>query len=351
MSTKRLQKQALRDAYKQKSKQRKPKKPDMRGKHTKESRAKKRLEEEIYRNSLNLTPSCANCTKTDFVLTYDLDSPVCTGCGCVSNDRNVVGACDPQQLVTRSLKYMHCHYWAERIRQFCNLEPRFTESEQDKICIVWNELHAKDPQTWSNSATSFSKYRFKQLLAVLDKVEPGKRWKQKLERWWQAREIIYGHDPTYAIGDEYTSHMLKVLFDPFARYFATQFKNSTSGQHNIPKTDLIFLLLLYNISPDHLRKHGWYFLNKNILAQKESIEADYARIEEICKAVNDNLRSKAKLSGVRRESYVWFGKNNYKVPPLSKLVKYACSSNEGKNVLKQLNYHGSYFDKKIVLEQ
>lgn len=308
----------------------------MRGKHTKKSRLVKKLEFDKYVRDFIRTPSCDNCSGTCLVPTDDQDAYVCTSCGMVSNNLIIDGARDVTESRPCSAVYRQRNYFAECVLHASACDPRFTAAEQYKINVVWSALHDKDPITWSNKETSFSKGRFQQICRILDKMEPGKRWKQKLERWLQARQIIYGEREDHSIPDEFTCHTLRILFDPIAKFFETKFKKNEPGKHNIPKMDLIFLVLLYNIAPEAVQRHGWYSLSKNIVWPTLAIEKDYERIRKITKAVNTQFLNKNKQTHVRSESYAWLHKHKYKVPPLEELVMLALSSQEGENTLHHL---------------
>lgn len=329
----------------------KKKKIDGRGKHTKASRAKKALELAVYYNSFGPSPTCADCNGTVFVPTDCSDSYACTSCGRITEQRIVDGATDISGTTTRSPPYRHCNYFAERIQQNRNLEPRFTEAQENKISVVWSMLHDRDGETWSNSSKSFSKYRFQQICGVLDRMEPGKDWKKKLERWWQARSIIYGEDHSWNSIDEETAFRLKNLFEPIACWFDIHFKKNDSGRHNIPKLDLLFLILLYNISEDALRKYGWYFIGKNNVWPTKSTLKDYARIKEITLKINHEFTSKlalAKRHRVKQDSIRWVSRNKYIVPELEYLIWIATDSKEGYITYNQLCTH--HTSAKILLE-
>ncbi len=318
------------------------KKNDGRGKHTKQSRLAKKIDTANYIRNNVVTPCCSNCTGTNFVPTDDNDALVCTTCGMVSNNLLIEGACDITEPRPCSAAYRQRNYFAECILHASACDPRFTSAEQSKISMVWSALHDKDPLTWSLKADSFSKFRFQQICRILDRIEPNKRWKQKLERWLQAKTVIYGDKEDFSLPDEYTCMTLKILFDPIAKFFETRFKKNEPGKHNIPKMDLIFLVLLYNIGPEAVKQHGWYFLSKNIIWPSNAIEKDYARIRHITRAVNTEFLKKNRQSHVRSESYAWLNKHKYTVPALEDLVMLALSSDEGANVLHHLVHDKDY---------
>jgi len=325
------------------------KKEDRRGRHTKESRAKKQLEIQKFLADATATTICPNCYGTVFVPTSDSDSYACVVCGFVTNERIVDGACDFTQLPPGSPRYRHINYFAERIQQCRNREPRFTASEQNKINVVWSALHDQDRDAFSGSPKSFSKYRFRQICGILSELEPGRRWKQKLERWWQARVLLYGHDSDWNTPDDIHARLLKDLFVPLACWFELYFKREGEA-HNIPKLDLIFLVLLYNISEESVRRYGWYFLTKNIVWPTKSTLQNYERIEKICAAVNTQINDKktlARRNNVPLRAINWFHENQYTVPELDYLVELAIDSREGICTYNHLCTDGEINDKEI----
>jgi len=336
-----------------KYKRRKPpkKSTDKRGKHTKESRRIEKEENDRFFASLAVVNLCDNCSGSDFGPTVDFDALVCKNCGLISRSRIIEGCTDISLDFRGSAPYRHRNYFAERILQAAGREPSFAPSEENKINVVWSMLHDQDRVRWGNNARTFSKLRFKQILSILDQVEPGQRWRQKLERWWQAREVIYGFDPTWATLDDYHCHMLKVLFDPIASCFDLHFRSRTPREHNIPKLNIIILVLLYNISEDSLVKYGWFFLSKNIVTPTKSMLCDFKRIRDIIDKVNDGFVHRLVRPDVRRESYQWLQKHKYKVPELEYLVSLASESKEGNCCVLQFNSHGSLLhDRDILLE-
>lgn len=311
---------------------RRPKKDDRRGKHTKESRRQKLDEAKRFFDSIVASITCDNCAGNAFVPTDEGDATVCTCCGLVSNTRLIDGASDMLCEFRGSLPYKSRNYFAERLQQARNREPRFTTSEANKINYVWSVLHDQDRNTWGNAAKTFSKQKFRQICRILDEVEPGKRWKQKLEKWWQARAVIYGEDRSWETLDEYHTFMLKVLFDPFACFFQLYFKYTPENtkKRNIPKIDLVILVLLYNISEEALSRYGWYFLSKNIVWPTTSTLEHYDTMCQIFDRCNEEFTNCAKKPGVRAQSYVWLHKNHFVVPDYKYLIYLALDSKEAK---------------------
>lgn len=332
---------------------------DLRGRHTKASRAQKRLEHERFMASLDLYPTCSNCSGVEFVPTTDGDTYACTGCGLLSESRIIEGVTDVSTVCNRSAGYDHRNYVAERLRQACGRDPAFTESEKNKITVLYGilgdlQVHRSGVKAgfgFLGSCKSFSKYRFRQICQLLDKLEPGRRWKQKLEKWLQARQVIFGTLKDLSTLDDWHCMMLKVLFDPVGCYFDQHFRKNERGSHNIPKIDLILLVLLYNISEESLARYGWYFLSKNIVWPTKSTLDDYQRIDLLLDKINLEFLKMPKKKNVRTQSYVWLRKNNYTVPDLDYLVHVAACSQEGHWMVNQLQYHGDpHYDVQYVLD-
>lgn len=326
------------------------KKEDRRGKHTKESRRIKKEEIARFFDSIAVLSLCDNCSGSSFVPTVDGDANVCTTCGMVTHSRIIEGCTDILLDIYDSAPYRHRNYFAERLLQARGKDPSFTATEENQINVVWSMLHDQDGTRFGNSPGSFSKYRFKQILWSLNELDPGKRWKQKLEKWWQAREVIYGPDHTWNTLDDYHSYMLKILFDPIASCFDQYFRLKTPKKHNIPKLNIIVLILLYNISEDALVKFGWYFLSKNIVNPTRSVLYDFQRIRVVIDKVNTDFVNRIVRPDVRKESYQWLQKHKYVVPELDYLVSLAIESKEGYHCMLQFLKHGSLlYDRRIEL--
>ena len=333
-------------------KKRKPKKKDdRRGRHTKESRRLKQEEINRFLNNLATISLCDNCTGSSFVPTVDGDANVCTTCGMVTRARIIEGCTDVLLDFYGSAPYLHRNYFAERLLQARGKEPSFTTTEENKINVVWSMLHDQDRVRFGNSAGSYSKYRYRQILRTLNIMEPDQGWKKKLERWWQSREVIYGPDNTWNTLDDYHSYMLKVLFDPIGSCFDEHFRKKTPGRHNIPKLNVLVLILLYNISEDALVKYGWYFLSKNIIRPTKSVLENYKRAKHIIHKVNEDFINRLIRPDVRKESYQWLQKHKYVVPELDYLVSLATDSKEGHHCMLQHLKHGSLlYDRPIYIQ-
>lgn len=326
------------------------KKDDRRGKHTKESRRLKQEEINRFLNSLANSSLCDNCTGSNFVPTVDGDANVCTTCGMVTHARIIEGCTDILLDFYDSAPYRHRNYFAERLLQARGQEPSFTATEENKINVVWSMLHDQDRVRFGNAPGTYSKYRYKQILWTLNALEPEKGWKKKLEKWWQSREVIYGPDHTWNTLDDYHCYMLKVLFDPIGSCFDQHFREKTPGRHNIPKLNVVVLILLYNISEDALVKYGWYFLSRNIIYPTKSVLDNYERGKRIIEKVNEDFINRLIRPDVRKESYQWLQKHKYVVPELEYLVSLAIESKEGHHCMLQHLKHGHLlYDRRIEI--
>jgi hypothetical protein len=340
---------SLRRALKKQAQKKRNKKDDRRGKHTKASRAQKRIEHERFIASLNLFPTCINCSGVEFVPTTDGDTYACTGCGLLTESRIIEGVGDVSVECHRSADYEHRNYLAERLRQARGCDPPFTKSQANKIYVVYNLLAdlqrnrsgTKAGFGFLNQADSFSKYRFRQILQLLDQLEPGRQWRKKLEKWLQARKILYGTLADLKTMDDWTCMMVKILFDPIGSYFDQRFRKNEKGHKNMPKLDLLILILLYNVSEQALADYGWYFLSKNHVWPTQSVLQDYSRIKQMLLQVNQDFLTFPKKRNVRTQSYNWLRKNKYVVPGLDVLLSIAASSKEGYMCVYQFAHHGN----------
>lgn len=301
----------------------KKKKIDRRGKHTKESRARVRAAREAYLRSLTAV-KCVHCSGSDFAQTHDSASMVCTGCGLVDENQRITVTGTGQRefdcfpvVDKRSGPYHHRNYYAERIRQFNNTEPRFTTLEKSQIYGVQSFLERHVGPEWSPGL--LSKDKFGQICRLLDHLRPGQRWRQKLERWHQAKIMLCGRcDYVPDLPGTEVTHKMKVIFDGFAFIFERFFRGAE--RRNVPKLDLVCLILLYNIKKSLLWRYGWFFMNPQIWWESQSTLKDHRRCEEIAdKANSDLVRLEPGKKLVRRDTMVWFRNNKLVVPSLSEL--------------------------------
>jgi hypothetical protein len=168
--------------------------------------------------------------------------------------------------------------------QFCNTEPRLTKTELANIMLVYQSFANENEFEFGNPA-KLTKYHFAQIIRVVDKKLPNKNYKNKLERWLQIKAHIW---PAQQIGSKKIALQMKIMFDAIADTFIKDFKKMFK-KHNIPKLDLICLVLLYNISIDALQEYGWYFLNKEILLQTKCIQQNWFTVKLLLHRTNERF--------------------------------------------------------------
>ena len=324
----------------------KPKKrstTDKRGKHTKKDleEKKQRLKFE-YEMRQKSKPSCDECGSNEIGSTHEGDRLVCYECGFVLDNHINISNVPTEFVLQLSNKYLHRNYFSERIKQFQGLDPRFTNIQAIQITKV-NEWLCEKYSDWPRSIYSFSKKHFGQICRILDILQPKGRWKQKVEKWLQGRDIIFGQDPAHVHDAHSVAYDLRVLFDPIAHAFATKFKSSKT--HNIPKLDLVILILMYNINKETLAQYGWYFMNDDIYWETDAILKDYHRIKDILEWLNENFNDLVNPKPIRRDAKVWLKKRNYKIPEIREL-KNIITSDIKSSILLDANL---FFDFKINL--
>lgn len=296
---------------------------DRRGKHTKASREKAQQARAAYLHSLTHRV-CVHCSGTQFVDTADQANRVCNQCGLVDEERSVPDMDSVSEYIRKSGAssiYRHRNYFAERIRQFNNTEPRFSTLEKSQIYAVQSVLERKIGSEWSPGL--LSKDKFGTICRILDQLRPGQRWRQKLERWHQAKiELSCRAEYAADLPPSELTHKMKVLFDGFAYIFEKFFRSSSDDQRrrlNIPKLDLVCLLLLYNIDKNQLWRYGWFFMSPQIYWESQSVQRDYERCQQIMLKTNESLVRLEPGAFVRRETLHWFRVNKFVVPSLNEL--------------------------------
>lgn len=296
------------------------KKNDKRGKHTKASREeRKQLEAERHARARKHSV-CVHCDGTQFGHTADGASMVCIGCGFVFDNEPVMPDLpEPEDIRSvASNVYLHRNYFAERMRQWNNTEPRLTTLQKSQIYGVQSFLERKVGHEWSPGV--LSKDKFGQICRILDQIRPGQRWRQKLERWFQAKLSLCG--PCDYVPDLPPDHLvydMKVLFDAFAYTFARHFRNKGDFGRNVPKLDLVCLVLMYNIDKQALWRYGWFFMSDRIWWESQSTLRDYERCKLIVSKCNECLLREEPRKVVRRDTYRWFQENKLVMPSLDTL--------------------------------
>ena len=309
---------------------------DRRGKHTKQSRLRQLEERERYLKSLERENICEECgTKLKGDTTSDGDREVCHGCGMVQD--NVVLDKQVEGYIAFNEKslYLHRNYFSERMSQWVGRDPVFSSSERSAIHSCWSKLHETNPYIWSNSRYSWSKSKFGEICRLLDACQPNKNWKKKIEKWTQAETVIYGTLDNNIFPDDGTIEEMKILFDPIAFVFNKYFKDK-NGKHNIPKLDIICLILLYNISENSLKQYGWYFLNEFIVWESESMILAHQRTSRILKFINENWFNIPHVKFVREDALKWLLFNKYKIPTLQKMCDIIRCSEKGQSIIEHL---------------
>lgn len=309
---------------------------DRRGKHTKQSRLRQLEERERYLKSLERENVCEECgTVLKGNTTADGDREVCHGCGMVQD--NIVLDKQVEGYITFHEKslYLHRNYFSERMSQWIGQDPVFSSSERSAIHSCWSKLHETNPFIWSNSRCSWSKSKFGEICRLLDACQPQKGWKKKIEKWIQAENIIYGSLDICTLPDDSIVDEMKILFDPIAFTFNKYFKDK-KAKHNIPKLDIICLILLYNISEKALRDFGWYFLNEFIVWESESMISAHQRTTEILDFINKRWFDIPHIKFVREESVKWLLYNKYKIPTLQKICDIVRCSEKGQSIIEHL---------------
>lgn len=317
---------------------------DKRGKHTKKDlEAKKQRLQKEFERLFSSRPSCEECSSFNTGETSEGDCLVCLDCGFVLSSHTNITKVPPSFVFPLSAKYLHRNYFSERIKQFQGTDPPFTNIQALQIVKVDSWINEKYHGQWPRSIYSFSKKHFGQICRILNHIQPKERWKQKIEKWLQGRDIIFGQDPMHTKDMATISHRLRELFDPVAFAFENKFKKD--DVHNIPKLDLVSLILLYNISKSALGDYGWYFLNEDIYWETDAIIKDHEKILEILEWLNECFNNVPRTKNIRREAKTWLKKNKYKLPSLGTL-KNIVLSNERSARLSGANI---FFDFKINL--
>lgn len=307
-----------------KKKSQRTKKPDMRGRHTKESRMQRlrAIQEAIPRR-----PTCNNCQAAlDYgITTDDGDALVCRSCGVVDSmpifDTDTIAfPCLPG-----SPLYRHRYYFGERILQARNSEPRLTDEELDILSLVFNWYKSGGSVFWNEGV--FTKKHMSMMCRHLVKRFPKSSWTRRVERWFQYRTYICGQTGLQLQDD--VAFILRFLFDAYSRYFQIYAKGTTKKRMNITQLDMVILILLYSVSPEYLPVYGWYFLNKNLINKTPSVYKNYNIAKEVCEMTN-NMILQEYDSSIPVLCYQWFRLGNkFTVPDLDDLVDGALGSELG----------------------
>lgn len=311
-----------------------PRSKDRRGRHTKAERlAKIRATKESFVKS-----RCRDCDQVldQAVRTEEGDAIVCTNCGVVDN--NTCFDYEPLVLdyVPRNSLYRHKNYFAEKLRQARNIEPRLSNSELDCMSVLFDIYRSYSPVLWSEGM--FTKKHAKRICRSIKNQYPSTQWHTRHERWFQYRTYICG-DVGLAMPED-ISIQLRVLFDAYAYYFLHYLEINQFPRRNIAKLDLVILVLLYNLSPKTLRDYGWYFINKNIFNKSKATIKDINEIRTICKLINQEIFTLKDVHLVDARCLGWFrAGNRLVVPKLDLLLSYTLTHEM--SYVNIVSYYGS----------
>ena len=295
---------------------RKYKTKDRRGRHTKAERLAK-----LRAARRTIVPFlCRQCdSELDVnIRTVEGDAIVCTNCGLVDN--NTCFDYEPPLYTAppRSPLYRHRNYFAEKLLQSRNKEPRISDKELDILSTVFDIFRDECPEVWAEK--NFTKRHMGKICRVIKSVYPKSPFCRRIERWYQYRVYLCGAASSEM--DFFTSSHLRVLFDSYVHYFLVYLQENGNGRKNITQLDLVVLVLLYNLDKAKLVKYGWYFMNHNIVNQTPSIERDLQIIRAVCDLTNSRILSDKKAHDITTICYVWFRKNGgLVVPSINELLE------------------------------
>lgn len=308
----------------------KKKKGDLRGRHTKQQRlARIRAAKATITN-----PICRGCSSDLDVMckTEEGDALVCTYCGLVDNNICFDVESPTYDYVPRSPFYKHKNYFAERLLQARNKEPRLSEKELDILSIVYDTYRDTCPPIWSER--NFTKKHCGTICRLIKTIYPSSPFNRRIERWYQFRVFLCGS--TNSELPYQVSNQLRFLFDAYAEFFLLTLEEENIDRRNITQLDLVILILLYNLDYNHVRNFGWYFLNHNIVNKTPSVHRDRERIKKICKKINENILS-TQNNNIKANCYRWFRDGNrLKIPSIERLL--ALCTYTGMGVLQYVNY-------------
>lgn len=287
---------------------------DRRGRHTKADRLARK------KNTFPSEPhKCRGC---NFVLdpavyTEEGDALVCTNCALVDNSPCFDLEVPVISAESHRTLYRHKNYFSERLLQARDKEPRFTENELDLFSTVYDIFRLQCPNLWSEA--HFTKRHASRICRLIVKHHPNSVFKRRLERWFQYRNYICGSTNNQLPLD--IANAMKILFDAYSHFFMVYIEKNDLSRKNITQLDLVILVLLYNLNPNFVNDHGWYFLNGNILNKTISTKLDMIRIKNICRLINRCILTSKYTPTISAECYAWFRKGNtLKVPNLTVLV-------------------------------
>jgi len=308
--------------------------PDRRGRHTKAER----LARIRAAKASIVIPKCRSCDSLldPAARTEEGDAVVCTKCGVVDDNICFDYEAPVFDYVPRLSLYHHKNYFAEKIRQARNVEPRLTNQELNVMSDIYDIYKRHCPVLWSEPM--FTKKHAGRICRTIKKRFPTSQWHTRSERWFQYRTYICGEVHNYL--PAHVGNQLRILFDAYAYYFLRYLEINNLPRRNITKLDLVNLVLLYNISHESLSDHGWYFLNKNIMNKSRATIKDINEIRAICKLVNESILTMKEVYLVHPQCLKWFRDGNrFKVPKLDIMLSYTLHHPMG--YVKYVSYIGS----------
>lgn len=306
---------------------------DRRGKHR-----KKRKTDQQSSRPRPPRQVCENCGSHDFEPCPDNSSDMCSSCGACGVFKNIVPTFDQIRdanwvQLNRNL-YHNRNYFAERMRQFTNTEPRFTVEEENHIRAIHRVYESHSPQVYEPK--NMYKDQFRRIFGTLKQELPGMKYDKRLERWLQARVLLC---PEATVGSVTIAETMKTMFDAVADTWLYKMKKQPDWRKkNIFNIDLLCLIMLYNIDPLALELYGWYFLTPEIIFATDSVKKNWARYAELLQLtntwfpINNQGTKKATVRDSTVEMFLW-EKFKFVVPELDELVNVATRGQQGETIL------------------
>lgn len=266
------------------------KKKDGRGRHTKaDHERRKQLIRDKQKEMDDSIPECTGCNKKldTSLLTSDNSSIVCEHCGVCDNLPIFETAFSNEIFIPKtSPRYQHRFYFAERMLQAGNREPRMSDTELEVIDFIFDLLSMECPEIWDER--KFTKKHFGRICRFINKECKINTFSRRQEKWLQYR--IYRTGEYDLALPNYVTEALKIFFYPFS-FFHSKYNEELKKENtnflefkkkkNITSIDLLCLYFMYNINIDWVKQFGWYFLTKHIIQPTESIELDIIKISDV----------------------------------------------------------------------
>lgn len=305
-------------------------KEDRRGRHTKAER----LARIRAAKATIINPTCRGCNEylDTMCKTEEGDAIVCKMCGLVDNNTCFDLESPVYDYVPRSPFYKHKNYYAERLLQARNTEPRLSGKELDIFSIVYDTYRDNCPLVWAER--NFTKKHCGTICRLVKKLYPSSPFNRRIERWYQYRVYLSGPIKTelpYQVANQ-----LRFLFDAYAEFFLIDLEEKGLTRQNITQLDMVILILLYNLDYKYVNDYGWYFLNHNIVNKTPSVHRDRDRIKDVCRLINSRIIFH-QSQNIKPNCHKWFREGNrLKVPSVDKLLTMCLSTWMG--MLQYVNY-------------